>query len=47
MSIPSEPLPHEYEVYDDVEPSRRFGWPARVLAILLVLALAVLMIMAG
>ncbi len=40
-------MPGEYEEYDDVRPSRRFGWPARVLAILLVLTLAVLMIMAG
>ncbi len=47
MSIPGEPLPTEYEEYHDVRPSRRFAWPARVLAILLVLTLTVLMIMAG
>jgi hypothetical protein len=32
---------------DDAVPPARFGWPVRVLAILVILTLAVLVVMAG
>ncbi len=45
---PNDPdLWEEWYASDDAVPRRRFGWPVRVLAILVVLTLAVLMVLGG
>ncbi len=36
-----------YETGDDTVPGRRFGWAVRVLAILVVVALALLIVLGG
>ena len=56
MSAPLGPAPgapddpelwEEWYEGGDAGPRRRFGWPVRILAILVVVALAVLMVMGG
>ena len=36
-----------YESGDDAAPRRRFGWPVRILAILVVVTLALLIVLGG